>query len=91
MGPKILAALGAVVAVASGVWWYLDTREDPLPEGAIAGDSVTITVGDSPGWLLTAPQWGLVAGAILVLAGLVWGLAARRTASDGPSLARQDP
>ena len=78
MASRVLTVLGAVVMAASGVWWFLDTREDPLPEGAIAGDSVTIQVGDSGWWPLTWPQTGVLAGAILLGIGLVWMLAARR-------------
>ena len=84
MGPRILAILGAVVMAASGVWWFLDTRDDPLPEGAIAGDSLTIQVGDAAGWWpLTWPQTGVAAGALILVIALVWRLIASRRAAAG--------
>lgn len=82
MGPRVLAVLGVVVMAASGVWWFLDGREAPLPEGAVAGTSVTIQVGEGAGgWPLTWPQTGVAAGAVLLVAGLIWALAARRRAT----------
>ena len=88
MAPRVLAVLGAVVMAASGVWWWLDARDDEsLPEGAIAGDSLEITVGSTAGWWpLTGPQTGVAAGGLLLAIGVIWWLIARRsTASAGAS------
>ena len=93
MASRVLTVLGAVVMAVSGVWWWLDARDDEsLPEGAIAGDSLEITVGGTSGWWpLTGPQTGVAAGGLLLAIGVIWWLIARRSATTAgtSSMARR--
>lgn len=80
MKARLLGVLGLLVLVGSGIWWLLDAEDESLPEGAIAGASLTITVGEGAGgWPLTLPQTGVAVGGLLVVIALIWmALGARR-------------
>ena len=78
--PRFVGALGLIVLVGSIIWMLMDSAEDDLPEGAIAGASFEIVVGDAGGWPWTLAETGIGVGGLLLIVAVVWALVAKRRA-----------
>lgn len=76
--PSVLALLGVVVMAVSAAFVAGLFASPSEPAGAIASDTVTIAVGRSSSFPITGAQWGLVAGAVLLITALAWHLALLR-------------